>query len=342
MHNHVVIGAGGLLTGHSKLPSNLHIRHLDSQKIDKWSKENKKVVCFGTGTNTQFNNSKRPLNKDNGQILSDLFGLSQWIMLRGRHDISRLASFSTSEDSKKFLFQPCPSLFIQNLYGTISAPSDRVAISLPFSTLLKAENYKSHPINKFLDYCSAEGLSPVLFDNHFADINAYCFDLFQNFSHQPEHLTIINDALAIQQETFSHLNKPTLVGNSIGKIYRDIWSTYTATTALSDRFNGYRFAFGNRLHAFLPFMAFDTPSLFLANGDIRRTLPVEYFDDPVFGAPVRLGAGIMDDLVDGMISRLKFFIKEEYMLRELIREKREQLWSTTMANKSRVIDSMLS
>lgn len=107
------------------------------------------------------------------------------------------------------------------------------------------------------------------------------------------------------------------------------------------RFSGYRFAFGSRLHSFLPFTAFETPSLFLTGSAARKPMPIDYFDNPAFLAPQDdYNPAAMDKKVDGMIDRLNYFIKHEERLVANIRSSKEHLWRITEANIARLISSL--
>ncbi|KZL09808.1 hypothetical protein PsAD2_04009 [Pseudovibrio axinellae] len=326
----IIIGPGGLLSGSYKpdvAKDQLVIRHLKSNKIQSWRSVGKRLFAFGTGTNTPFDNNPKakPFSAKSQKTIADFVASSGGMYLRGSADIRRLSAFCASEDLHKFKFQPCPSVFLDRLFSIKPTVSDQIAVNFPFRKTLTKENYKDHPINKFIEFSRANGLSVSLLDNHPQDISSSIPAVFSSPVSDPQQFDFINS-----------LEGP-LSDARYAKLFEDRWSK---EDPIAKRFNGYRFSFGARLHSFLPFMAFNTPSAFLAGSEIRTPMALEYFRNPVFGAKTPLGKGSFSQVVDGMIDRLKFFMKYEDQLRNEISDERSRLWEITMNNKADMLSRM--
>lgn len=323
----VIIGPGGLLSGAYKpdvAPDELVIRHLTPIRLAAWKKQQRPVFAFGTGTNTPFDNgpTSKPFSAESGKTIAKLAHVSDGLYLRGSADIRRLAALCATDDLHKFKFQPCPSVFLDRLFCIKPEISDQIAINFPMEKSLTAENVKTHPLNRFVDFAKSLGLSVALLDNHPSDINKLALDVFdppQSDPDQPEFIT-----QAFEKEDSQ-------------KLFEQRW---TSAPFVAPRFNGYRFAFGVRLHSFLPFMAFNTPSVFLAGNPIRMPIPIEYFGNPVFGAKIAFGQASLGQVVDGMIERLKFLVKREDHLRTEIADERARLWEITQKNKAEILSRM--
>ncbi|WP_125117966.1 polysaccharide pyruvyl transferase family protein [Bordetella trematum] len=322
----VVIGPGGLLSGSYKpdvLPDEIILRHLTQEKIEKWETENRKIFCFGTGTNTPFNApaSGKPFSKVSEETIGKLVKAAQRVYLRGSADIHRLQGFCRPEDLPKFSFQPCPSLFLDKIFNIKVAKKDRVAVNLPF---MKVSNLKDHPIKRFIDYSHSLGLKVDFLDNHPMDFNPEVYSIFDGTTHS----SIL--------KSFYTGDEPAAYDKA-QKLYQVEWDSMNP---VASRFNGYRFAFGARLHSFLPFVAFETPSVFLASNPIRMAMPMEYFGTPLFAGKLAYTGKNLDAMVDGMIERLKFFVENEDMLVDIIRENKFRLWNVTTNNMNEMYSLM--
>lgn len=287
----VIIGPGGLLSGSYKpdtMPDDIILRHMNQVKIEQWEREGRKLFCFATGTNTPFNASAsaKPFSKTSEETIAKFVKASQKIYLRGSADINRIQGFCRSEDLDKFVFQPCPSLFIDKLFGIKPEKKDRIAVNFPF---LKIRNLAKHPISRFVDYSHSIGLKVDFVDNHPMDFNSEIYSVFDGTTH--------SHAL----RAFHTGIDPDYEKAQI--IYQAEWE---GVNPIATRFNGYRFAFGSRLHAFLPFMSFETPTVFLTGNPIRMPMPLDYFGNPIFLAKQPYGGKDMNGVVDGMIDRLDF------------------------------------
>lgn len=323
----VIIGPGGLLSGAYKpdvAPDELVIRHLTPIRLAAWKKQQRPVFAFGTGTNTPFDNgpTSKPFSAESGKTIAKLANVSDGLYLRGSADIRRLAAFCATDDLHKFKFQPCPSVFLDRLFSIRPETTDQIAINFPMERSLTAENVKTHPLNRFVEFAKSLGLSVALLDNHPSDINKIALDMFERPQSDPGQADFVTEAF--EKEDGQNL-------------FEQRW---TGAPFVASRFNGYRFAFGVRLHSFLPFMAFNTPSVFLAGNPIRMPMPIEYFRNQAFGAKVAFGQASLGQVVDGMIERLKFFVKREDHLRTEIADQRARLWEITLRNKAEMLSRM--
>lgn len=323
----VIIGPGGLLSGSynpAVTPDELVIRNLTSKRLAAWKKQLRPVFAFGTGTNTPFENgpTSKPFSEVSSATIAKLASVSGGLYLRGSADIRRLSKFCATEDLHKFKFQPCPSIFLDRLFNIKPVVTDQIAINFPMAKALSPENAKKHPLNRFVECAKSFGLSVALLDNHPSDMNQTVIEMFD-----------VPQSDAEQSDFVSQLGETT----NNQKMFEHRW---TRVPVLASRFNGYRFAFGVRLHSFLPFMAFNTPSVFLAGNPIRMPMPMEYFRSPVFGAKTTFGEAPLDLVVDGMIERLKYFIKNEDSLKAQIADERSRLWDLTNINKFEMLSRM--
>lgn len=323
----VIIGPGGLLSGSYRPdvnPDELVIRHLTPIRLAAWKKQGRPVFAFGTGTNTPFENgpTSKPFSVESGKTIAKLANVSDGLYLRGSADIRRLSAFCATDDLNKFKFQPCPSVFLDRLFSIRPETSDQIAINFPLEKSLTPENAKTHPLRRFVEFAKSLGLSVALLDNHPSDINKIALEIFDPPRSDPGQAAFMSQ---LQNEGDGQ------------KLFEQRW---TSSPFVASRFNGYRFAFGVRLHSFLPFMAFNTPSVFLAGNPIRMPMALEYFRNPAFGAKVAFGQASLGQVVDGMIERLRFFVRNEDRLRAEIADQRSRLWEITMNNKAEMLGRM--
>ncbi|MGP9517875.1 polysaccharide pyruvyl transferase family protein [Psychrobacter sp. AOP7-C1-14] len=330
VEDNIVIGPGGILSGSytpEKKPDEWLIRHLTQSRVDEWSKKGKNVTFFGTGTNTPLNPNKnqKPFSLNSEKIVSDLISMSSGAFVRGNYDRMRLQTICQSEDVSKLSFQPCPSVFIDTMVASKRDKLDKIAVNFPFLKSITSENVDKHPIKRFITYARSLGLDCVFSPNHTQDINPYVFDLFDEVD--------VSEGLAnfICSSEFDYTQGQVKM--------QDEWE---GIDCIFSRFSGYRFAFGARLHSFLPFMAFETPSLFLTGNVARMPMPIDYFNNPVYLAKNGFHPDInkMEEVVDGMIERLNYFIKNEASLVSEIRREKERLWEVTELNKIRLLSNL--
>lgn len=329
MEKNIVVGPGGILSGSytpEKKPDEWLIRHLNRKKVQSWRKEGKNVVFFGTGTNTPMTATKtqKPFSGVSENTLADLFDLSKGVYLRGSYDRNRLQMLGDAKDVHKLVYQPCPSLFIDQWAENPRPKSDVIAINFPLNKGLTASNVRTHPLHKFVSYARSCGLECVFSPNHTQDVNPYIFDVFDRVD--------ISDELAdfICSDSFAE----------VPDAQKRIQEEWMSLDCIFSRFSGHRFAFGSRLHSFLPFMAYETPSLFLSGNEVRKSMPVDYFDNPIFLAKAAYHPAKCEQMVDGMIERLNFFIRNEEALVANIRESKERLWELTQRNRAAMLEQL--
>lgn len=327
--NNVIIGPGEVLSGSynpDKTPDELVIRHLTEEKISQWVENKTRIFAFGSGTNTPFNATagQKPFSIKIEQVISKLFAEADGVYLRGSSDIVRLQGMCQTKNIGKIKFQPCPSIFLDKLYDIKPKVEDKVAINFPFMKSITKENYKTHPINRFIKYIKSVGLKPVFVPNHTMDLNKFVLEIFDSVDLSSDLLDLISKT---DTENYEEVQESMQME----------WENYEN---LASRFNGYRFAFGNRLHSFLPFMAFNTPSVFLAANPIRMPLPLDYFSNNAFLAKTPYTGKDIDKTVDGMIDRLDFFVKHESSLRQNIQTDRDSLFAKTKLNMNDMISKM--
>ncbi|MGP9468257.1 polysaccharide pyruvyl transferase family protein [Halomonas sp. TP35] len=328
VQDNILVGPGGILSGSytpEKHPDEWLIRHLTSKRVQDWKEKGKNLAFFGTGTNTPLGAKKnqKPFSRVSEGIIADLFAISSGVYVRGNYDRQRLQTMCASKDAEKLIFQPCPSIFIDSMAKSAKKKTNKVAVNFPFMNGLTAENYKKHPIRRFVSYARSCGLECEFSPNHTQDINEYVFDIFDYVDVSEELKSFI----------FSSLFKDKTTSSA------RIQEEWESIDCIFSRFSGYRFAFGARLHSFLPFMAYETPSLFLTGNDVRKPMPTDYFNNPIYLAPHSYNPTAMDAVVDGMIDRLSYFIKYEDKLICNIRESKERLWDVTKANKAQLLSS---
>lgn len=319
LEKNIIVGPGGLLSGSYRpetIPDEMIVRHLNKETMLNFSKKN--LFFFGTGTNTSLLNRKgeKPFSKYSSDVLRKIFSLSKGIYLRGSSDIFRMQKFSNLTDYSKFKFQPCPSIFLKRLYNLSVHKEDKIAINLPLGNI----DVRKTALPKFVDFAHSLGLKVVYIDNHPKDFNPTIYDVFDESVHSPTmkgmYLNVDKDSPAINE------------------VYVDEWSN---ERALVERYSGYRFAFGQRLHAFLPFMAFSTPSIFLTGSPIRQTMPYDYFKDNIFLSKVSYSSDRLESLVNTMIVTLKVLIQEEARLVNQIEDNISSLWKITVDNKNELL-----
>lgn len=318
-NRNILFGPGGIVTGSADPadPDSLFLKGITGELLNKWRDENKRIVFFGSGTNSST--EYRPFTAQSGKLLGDLAAISRVLFLRGSKDIEIVGQMVERRHRYKLRFQPCPSLFLDHIYGIPAHQTDRVAINWNFGAMTREEAL-AHPLNRFVDYVKSEGLTPVLFANHPVDVNEALADKFDgHFVYNSPRYNA--DGVRKMEEA----NKNLTIKNSLHQD-RD----------LAADFNGYRFAVGKRLHAFLPFAAFGSVPVFLSTRPMRRTMPAEYFGEEDLSFPFNKNAP--DEAVDNLIARFRTVVKREKGLRQKIKERKKTLLSRSIDNLYEVQD----
>lgn len=106
--------------------------------------------------------------------------MSSGVYIRGNYDRNCMQAICDSKDIDKLIFQPCPSIFIDTMAASAREKPDKIAVNFPFLKGLTAENYKEHPIRRFVSYARSCGLECEFSANHTQDINKYVFDIFDH------------------------------------------------------------------------------------------------------------------------------------------------------------------
>lgn len=319
----ILFGPGGIVTGSPDKNDRdrLFMRHISHELLADWRANNKNVFFFGSGTNSSSLN--RAFTDVSGKLLGDLVSTTRYMYLRGHADIEVLEKFVEPQKRYKMRFQPCPSMFLDKIYGIKPKKKDRVAINLNFGTLSE-EEVKVHPIRRFVDYVRSEGLTPVLWANHHIDIADGLHDVFQGQSiyNSPKY-----NPADVRRTRRSNKKSPFKNRMHQGK-------------DLARDFNGFRFAFGKRLHGYLPFSSFGAVPVFLSTRAVRKRIPGDYFGLPELSVPFE--PGNPDGSVDRMIETLKYMIKNEAELGQRIAESRHKLLRLTKDNLYEMRDIMQS
>lgn len=291
----VVIGPGGMFVQtHSS-------RHLHSKLTKQWDQfKDKTFHLWSTGilaqpTDEEAANVRRVMERTDG------------IIVRATKESEFLRDVAGVESE----WAPCASLFTDRLLSIEKRTRDVVVVNLDHF-LFTEENIRDHPLRRFVEYANAEGLEVRSMVNAAGDSNRLLLDLFP-----------VIDADKATLEEF-------LRSEPSGRQFNDGFNAALARyETFGDRYTGCRFAFGKRLHGWLPFMAFDAPAAFIGM-PARRGMPRDYFGSNEFLCNVprtrHMGREQLDEMANAMIGKLNFFIKNEDRLSTGIAARREQLW----------------
>jgi hypothetical protein len=320
----ILFGPGGILTGspNASAPDTLFLRSINDELLEKWSSNRPVIYAFGSGTNSS--SLYRPFTKASGKLLGRLISLSNKFFLRGTSDIQRLSNYLiNTSDKSKLVFQPCPSIFLDRIYGIPPRSSDRVAINYDFANIKKDE-LADHPLLKFVLYVRSCGLTPVLFGNHPVDVSESVLDFFNG--------ECVFNSPKYQAEDIKKALKKNSVSPFVNRMHqaRDLAADYC----------GYRFAFGKRLHGFLPFFSFDGISIFLTNRSVRKSIPNDYFAMPSLLLESADGSQRLD--FELLRKKLDWLVLHEKTIKRQVNDNREKLWELTKANAKEVIEAYSS
>lgn len=209
------------------------------------------------------------------------------------------------------VLQPCSSLFTDKLLAVEPNRRDVVVVNLD-AHLFAADNYDNHPLRRFKEYAGSLGLDVRSMVNAYGDSNRYLLELFPLIDADQD---IFGNFLA-REPSSKEFNKP-------------FSERLQRVPSFGKRYTNARFAFGKRLHGWLPFLAFDAPAAFIGM-PARRRMPEDYFGTRDFLCAVPRRRGMTTDhlevMADMMIRKLDFFVKKEDALRSKIAEQRAALW----------------
>jgi len=221
------------------------------------------------------------------------------------------------------IWAPCASLFTERLLDLEPRKKDVVVVNFD-SFLFRDELAHDHPLQRFKDFAEAQGLEVRSLINGRPDLNAHLLEMFPMIDIDRPYF-----------ERFAHEY------DSAGKFTKDYNAALEAHHSLGDRHNDCRFAFGKRLHGWLPFMAFDTPSAFIGL-DTRRGFPRDYFGSDEFLCDVPRGSEMsrasLERMASMMVEKLQYFIDNEDRLRSQIAERRAGLWEQLQAHADSFVD----
>jgi len=292
----VIIGPGGMLVQTNSS------RHLHS-KIDKqWAQFSQKSFhLWSTGI------LEAPSEEERAQVRRITDRAVQTVVRATKE--SEFLRDAVGVDSQ---WAPCASLFTDRLLGIENTARDVVVVNFD-EFLFTEENINSHPLQRFADYARSEGLEVRSMVNAAGDSNRMMLDMFPVIDIDRPHL-----------EDF-------LRGDPTGREFNVGFNAALAKyPSFGRRYTGFRFAFGKRLHGWLPFLSFDKPAAFIGM-QARRGMPMDYFGSNEFLCAVPRKRGMsteqLDEMANAMIGKLNYFIKNEDVLARKIAARREELWS---------------
>lgn len=294
-HHNVVIGPGGMFVQtHSS-------RHLHSKLQKQWGRfEGKTFYLWSTGilgrpTEDEIENVRRVTSR------------SRSIVVRATKESEFIRDIAGVESE----WAPCASLFTDRLLKVKKRKRDVVVVNLD-DFLFTEQNIADHPLRRFRAYAEAQGLEVRSMINAGGDSNRLMLELFP----------VIDQDQALLEDF--------LRGDPKGREFNDGFNAALARyPGFGHRYTENRFAFGKRLHGWLPFMAFDSPAAFIGM-QARRGMPRDYFGDNDFLCAVPrhrdMSREALDQMADAMISKLDYFIRNEDALNARIAERRDELW----------------
>lgn len=289
----IIIGPGAILSG--TFTSKIFLKFLSKNEdiLDSF-----KFYLFSLGVTT-------PITKEEKLILNHVFEQTKVHLVRGRNEI-KLFKEAGEDDS---LFCPCPSLFASDIFEVSSCKKDVIILNLD-SFLFNPKNYKNHPLLNFKKYANSLGLEVKLLINGRPDVNEYMLEIFEPISY---------DQLFIDK-LLKLTDNPKEFANQYNEVLQ-------RQTGFINRYNFARFAFGKRLHGWLPFFSLDIPAAFIGHPN-RRKFPADYFSEDFLCDVPRnkeMSQKDLEVMSEMMISKLNFFIKNENNLCSFIKERKEQL-----------------
>lgn len=294
--DNVIIGPGGLFVQTNSS------RHLHNKLAKQWDQfESKKFFLWSTGI----------LQNPSAEEISAVRRVTSRaprIVVRATKEadyIRRIGPVTSPE------WAPCTSLFTDRLLDVENTTRDVVVVNLD-SFLFTPENISDHPLRRFVDYARSEGLDVRSMVNASGDSNRLMLDLIP--------------LIDIDEQSFGTILRAELDGKDFHESFNRALEHHPSFGA---RYTDCRFAFGKRLHGWLPFLAYDKPAAFVGM-NARRGMPKDYFgtDELLCAVPrnTTMTKQQLDQMADGMIAKLTHFIATEDTLKSRIAERREELW----------------
>lgn len=309
--DNVIIGPGGLMVQTNSS------RHLHAKLSRQWDKfESKRFYLWSTGV------LQEPSAEDIVNV-QRITSRSRKIVVRASKEAEFLRKIDPTVAPE---WGPCASLFTDRLLNVKDRTRDVVVVNFD-SFLFNEENIVDHPLRRFVDFATAQGLDVRSMVNAAGDSSRLQLDFIP--------------LIDIDERPFGDLlrNEPTSK-----EFHQAFTKELVAHPSMAERYVECRFAFGKRLHAWLPFLAFDKPAAFIGLA-ARRGMPRDYFGDDEFLADVpRRPAGMtraqLDSMADGLIAKLRHFIANEDDIKSRIRTRREELWHLLQRQAEEFTDAL--
>lgn len=293
--NNVIIGPGGMFVQTNSS------RHLHQKIAKQWDQfQNSNFFLWSTGILAKPNDEE--LN-----AVRRVTARAPKIIVRA----NRESDFIRGVDpSTKPEWSPCVSLFTDTLLDIKPRKRDVVVVNFD-EFLFNEANFQDHPLRRFKGYAEAEGLEVRSMINAAGDSNRMLLELFP--------------PIDIDVPYFGDLLQAELTGKEFNQAFNEALLKHQS---FGERYCDSRFAFGKRLHAWLPFLAFDTPAAFIGMPE-RRGMPMDYFGSNELLCNVprnpKMTRDQLDDMANAMIGKLNFFVHNEDRLVASIAEKRAVL-----------------
>lgn len=294
--DNIIIGPGGILV---RTNSARHVQ----QKLEKhWSQVGcSRLFIWSSGILQQPFESELP-------IVRNVLKKASRIVVRAGKEAELIRSVAPTTTP---VLQPCSSLFTDKLLSVEPHRRDVVVLNLD-AHLFSADNFENHPLRRFKEYAGSLGLDVRSMVNAYGDSNRYLLDLFPLIDADEA----IFGGLLAREPSSKEFNEP-------------FSERLRRVPSFGERYTNARFAFGKRLHGWLPFLAFDAPAAFIGM-PARRRMPEDYFGtrDFLCAVPRRRGMTMdhLEVMSDMMIRKLGFFVKKEDVLSRKIAERRAALW----------------
>lgn len=291
----VIIGPGGLFVQTNSS------RHLHQKLAKQWDRfQDSKFYLWSTGI------LAKPSDEE-AESVRRVTARAPKIVVRANRESEYIREVDPSTNPE---WSPCASLFADTLLRIKPRKRDVVVVNLD-AFLFTEENFRDHPLRRFKAYAEAEGLEVRSMVNAAGDSNRMLVDLFP--------------PIDIDVPFFGKLLQEDLTGKEFHQAFNEALSEHPS---FGERYCDCRFAFGKRLHGWLPFMAFDTPAAFIGMHE-RRGMPKDYFGSNELLCAVprnpKMTREQLDDMANAMIGKLNFFIHNEDRLIASIGEKRAAL-----------------
>lgn len=305
----VIIGPGGMFVQTNSS------RHLHQKLTKQWGRlESKRYFLWSTGI-------LEPPKPEEVPDVRRVTERADKIIVRATKEAELLHDVADVESD----WSPCASLFTDKLLGIEKHAKDVVVVNFD-DFLFSEENIADHPLRRFRAYAESEGLEVRSMVNASGDSNDLMLDLFP----------------LIQADR--PLLEDFLRGNPKGREFNAGFNAaIEKMPSFGERYTNARFAFGKRLHGWLPFMAFDQPAAFIGM-KARRGMPKDYFGNQDFLCAVPRRRGMnrshLDDMANAMVGKLNYFIHNEERLSSRIAERREELWVKLQGQADGLVDAL--